>query len=137
MSGASWALQQAVYAALTGDAALTALIGGRVFDAVPPSPVFPYLVLAEARETAAGSGLAEHSLTLHVWSRGSGARESKQIAAAASAVLDGAALPLDRYLLVNLQFLSAEYTRQSDGQTWRGLLRFRAVTEAPTQGESS
>jgi hypothetical protein len=44
-------------------------------------------------------------------------------------VLDGAALTLSGHTLVSLAFLSADYSRQSDGETYRGSLRFRALTE--------
>ena len=42
-----WPLQQALHAALTGDAALQAFLGtpARVFDQVPQDSAFPYLVI--------------------------------------------------------------------------------------------
>jgi hypothetical protein len=129
MSGAAWALQQAVYTALTANAAVTSLCGGRVFDAVPRGSAFPYLVIGEAEESDAGAGASEHMLSLHLWSRGGGTREIKQLAAAVRTVLDGAALTLSGHTLVSLAFLSADYSRQSDGETYRGSLRFRALTE--------
>lgn len=128
MTAASWALQKAVYTALTADAALTALCSGRVFDAVPKSAAFPYVVIGEAEERDGGS-IVTHALTLHLWSRASGAREIKQIANAVRACLDGAHLTLDGHVLIDLAFVSADYVRQSDSETWRGSLRFRAVTE--------
>ena len=50
MSSASWALQQALVGILNADSLLQKLIGNppRLYDAVPRSAVFPYLVLAEA-----------------------------------------------------------------------------------------
>ena len=129
MTAAAWALQQAVYARLAADASLAAACGGRVFDAVPKGAAFPYLVIGEAEETATAAVAVEHALSLHLWSRGGGAREIKQLAAAVRASLDGAALALDGHVLVGLAFVSSDYNRQSDGETWRGSLRFRAVTE--------
>ena len=130
MSGAAWALQQAIYAALTANAAVTALCGGRVFDAVPRGSAFPYVVIGEAEERDAGTGASEHRLALHLWSRGGGSREIKQLAAAVKAALDGAPLTLSGHALISLTFLSADYTRQSDGETTRGSMRFRALTES-------
>ncbi len=49
-----------------------------------------------------------------------GHREAKQIAAAIRAALDGAALSLTGFALVDLRFLTADYARQPDGDTWRG-----------------
>jgi len=129
MSGAAWALQQAIYAALMANGAVTVLCGGRVFDALPRDPRFPYVVIGEADERDAGAGASEHRLALHLWSRGGGAREIKQLAAVVRAALDGAALTLSGHVLVSLTYLSADYTRQSDGETTRGTLRFRALTE--------
>ena len=129
MSGAAWALQQALYAALTANTAVTSLCGGRVFDAVPRDCPFPYVVIGEADERDAGAGASEHKLVLHLWSRGGGTREIKQLAAAVKAALDGAALALSGHALISLAFLAADYSRQSDGETYRGSLRFRALTE--------
>jgi hypothetical protein len=128
MTAASWALQKAVYAALTADPALVALCGGRVFDAVPKNAAIPYVVIGEAEERDGGS-VIRHALALHLWSRAGGAREIKQIANAVRACLDNAHLTLDGHALIALAFVSADYVRQSDGETWRGSIRFRAVTE--------
>jgi hypothetical protein len=121
----AWALQQAVYAKLVADG----VAGGRVFDAVPKNAAFPYAVLGDGEEADNGASTLIHTLTLHLWSRGGGAREIKQLAAAARTSLDGAALALDRQVLIALAFGASDYNRQSDGETWRGALRFRAVTE--------
>jgi len=129
MSAAAWTLQQAIYAALMANGGVTALSGGRVFDAVPRDPSFPYVVIGEADERDAGAGASEHHLALHLWSRSGGTCEIKQLAAAVKAALDGAPLVLSGHTLVSLTYLSANYTRQSDGETYRGSLRFRALTE--------
>lgn len=129
MTGAAWALQRAVYPALAADSTVTALCGGRLYDAVPREAAFPYAVIGEAEERDAGGGVIEHTLSLHLWSRGGGAREIKQLAAAVATALDGAALILDGHVLIDIAFVTADYTRQSDGETYRAGLRFRALTE--------
>lgn len=126
MTTPAWALQQAVYAALS---AAPSLCGGRIFDAVPKASAFPYIVIGDAIETAQGYGVIEHALTLSVWSRGQGMREVKQTGALIAARLDGAVLPLEGQVLIGLSFRSTDYRRQSDGETWRAALHFRAVTE--------
>lgn len=130
MSASAWVLQQAIYTALTGNADLTALCGGRIYDKVPQDAVYPYIVIGEADETAAGAGLTEHGVTLHLWSRYGGAREIKSLGAAIRTALDGVILPLDGHVMLGLMVLSADYLRQSDSETWRGSVRLRAVTEA-------
>ena len=134
MSSASWALQQAVYAALRASDAVKALAGDppRVFDAVPRRADFPYIVVGEDSEanwdTATEPG-SEHSLTIHVWSRAGGRKESKLAAEAVRECLDGAQLILDGHTLIDLRYLDADFTREADGETFRAALRFRAVTE--------
>ena len=133
-SDASWALQQAVFAALCANAEVQAALGTppRLYDAVPREAVFPYAVLGDGQEsdwsTATEQG-GEHTLAIHIWSRGSGHREAKQIAGAIRDGLTGAALVLTGFALIGIGFLSADYARQLDGETWRASLRFRAVTE--------
>jgi hypothetical protein len=133
MASAAWALQQAVFAALTNDAVLSALLGGtRVYDDVPVRAEFPYVTFAQSSERDWSTGSeagAEHVLTLHVWSRGGGRKEALAVMAAARAVLDDAALTLSGFRLVNLRHELSEARRDPDGETWHGIVRFRAVTE--------
>ena len=129
---AGFALQKAVFAALGGDAALAALVGGRIHDAAPRSPEFPYLTLAETavRDWSAGAEPgAEHRLTVHIWSRGAGKRQAFEIADRVGWVLHDQRLTLDGHRLVNLRHEFTEVRRDPDGLTWHGVLRFRAATE--------
>lgn len=128
----AWVLQQAIFAALSSNAAVKALVGNRIFDGVPETAALPYIVLGEASETAAADAAISHTLSLHIWSRAGGTREVKQIAAAMRSCLDGAALALPGYALIDLRFASADYSRQSDGKTFRAVLRFTALTEPNT-----
>lgn len=132
MSAAAWALQQAVFAALSANAAVQSAVASRIFDAVPETAALPYIVLGEASEknnaTASEAGSA-HTLSLHIWSRSGGTREIKQIAGVVRACLDHAALTLSGHTLIDIRFASADYSRQSDGKTFRAVLRFAASTE--------
>ncbi|GAA0548092.1 hypothetical protein FHS83_000951 [Rhizomicrobium palustre] len=131
MTAPSWALQRAIFAALSADAAVTALIGTRIYDGVPAAAPLPYLVLGESEERDASSDTpaTRHALRLTIWSRGGGTREVKEIAGAVIAVLHGAALTLSGHRLIDLAFTSAEYGRQSNGTATRAVLRFSAFTE--------
>ncbi len=133
MPSSSHALQQAVFAALSASAGLVARLGApRIFDGAPQGTPFPYLTFGQSRvvdwSTGTESG-AEHQLTLHVWSRAVGRRECVEIMSEAGAVLHDASLGLDGHHLVNLRLELREVRREPDGETWRGLLRFRATTE--------
>lgn len=127
---ASWALQQAVYAALTMDGGVEEALGGRVFDTPPRGAAFPYCVIGDDTmsdwSTATERG-SEHSLTLHVWSRADGRKQAKLAAEAVRDALDGADLALAG--LVSIRHLATEHARDSDGETVRAVLRFRAVIE--------
>src|ERR1700744_5899967 len=95
MTGASFSLQAAIFAALSPDSTLQSLIGARLFDDVPQAPAFPYAVIGDDAETnwdTATEAGSEHIVSIDVWSQGGGHKESKTIADAVRAVLDGAAL---------------------------------------------
>lgn len=133
MGNASWALQQAIFARLTSDSALLALLGGaRVYDDVPDRKLFPYVTFApaSARDWSTGSEAGtEHAVVLHVWSRGAGRKEALAIIEALRACLHDAALTLSGHRLVNLRHESSDVRRDTDGETFHGIVRLRAVTE--------
>jgi hypothetical protein len=134
MSSASLALQQAIFAALSANSDLQALIGDppRLFDFVPRDSAFPYVVIGDGTEsnwsTATEAG-SEHAVVLNVWSRSTGHKEAKQIAEVLRAALDNASLSLTGFALVGIRHLATDFARQPDGQTFRATLRFRAVVE--------
>lgn len=126
------ALQKAIFAALTADTAVGALIGDRIFDAAPRNAVFPYASFGEVRTTDWSTGTeagTEHRVTLHAWSRERGKAETLAILAVIEAALHDAALDLDGHRLVNLRAEGSSAAREPDGITWHGVLRVRAVTE--------
>jgi hypothetical protein len=134
MSSASWALQTAIFAALSADANIKSVLGDppRIYDEVPRNAAMPYLVLGDDKEsdwsTSTDSG-TEHALVLQVWSRGRGRKDSKTVAAIVGASLDDAALTLTGHKLIGIKHQSSEFLRQTDGRTYRAVMKFRAVTE--------
>lgn len=134
MSSPGFELQKAVYAALTGDAALQALLGGpRIYNDVPRGAGMPYVTLGETmvRDWSTGSDDGhEHLLTVSVWSEANGEREAHLVCSAVRAALHERPLALDGWRLVNLRHEFSEVRREADGETSRGLMRFRATTEA-------
>lgn len=133
MSSAGWALQKSVFASLTGDATVTALLGGtRVYDDVPRGVDYPYLTFGQstARDwSTGGEDGQEHIFTLHVWSRANGRRQTHEIMGAVRDALHDEALALDGHRLVNLRHEFSEARRDPDGETYHGVVRYRAVTE--------
>ena len=131
---ASLALQSAVVAALTANIDLTTATGGvaRIYDDVPPSTPYPYLSIGQTIERDWSTGTddgREHTFTLHVWSRTPGRRQVHEIASLVRATLHQAALPLSNHRLINLRHEFTEARREPDNETYRALIRFRAVTE--------
>lgn len=126
------ALQASVFARLQGDAALDALVGGDIYDALP-SGTLPPIYVALGPETAkdagdkSGAG-AWHRFVVSVVTSKSGFQTAKDAAAAVSDALHGADLALTRGHLVGLWFERAKAKRES-----RGLrcidLTFRARVE--------
>lgn len=133
MTSASSALRASVHAALANDSSLTALLGGaKIYDEVPRAAAFPYVTFGDSRATALaadGEAMEEHLIVLHAWSRQGGRYEAHIIAGALLAALDDAPLTLAGHHLVNMRFSVADIRREPDGQTYRALVRFRAVTE--------
>lgn len=133
MPTASWALQRAIHAALTDDPALTALLGGaHVYDHVPRGTSFPYVTFGWSTERDWSTGSEpghEHIVVLHVWSQARGRRQIQAIVSVIRARLHAQALALDGHALINLRHEATEIRRDPDGETLRGLIRLRGVTE--------
>ncbi len=126
-------LQKAIFAALAGDGALLALLGGaRIYDHAPANAAFPYITFGRTSlfdwSTGTESG-TEQLFTLHVWSKGKGKKETLEIMSRVQALLDGQSLALDGHHLVNLRQEFAEARHDDDLAIYHGLARFRAVTE--------
>ena len=133
MASAGLALQRAIHAALAGDGVLVGLLGGpQVFDDAPQATGFPFVTLGATTErdwsTATEDG-AEHIVTLHVWSRKAGRKEAREIMEAMKGVLHDRPLAVDGHRLVNLRHEFSEARRDADGETYHGIVRYRAVTE--------
>jgi len=137
---ASWALQRGVYQALAGSLDLTTLLGGvRVYDDAPQAAPDPFITLGQSviRDWSTGTeDGAEHNLTLHVWSRSGGKKQALEIIDAIRAVLHDRPLALADHHLVNLRHEFSEARLDPDGDTFHGIVRYRAVTE-PAQAAAA
>lgn len=133
MTSPGWDLQKSAYAALVADSVLDAMLGSAaIYDHVPQNASFPYVVIdqMQLRDWSTGTERgSEHILMLHVWSRYDGKREVYDIADAIRGILDDAQLTLDDHRLINLTHQYSDLKRDADGETYHGVLRFRAVTE--------
>ncbi len=132
-TAAGWALQKGLYQALQADPALIALLGApRIYDDAPQNAQFPYVTLSQTqiRDWSTGTETgAEHTVTLHVWSRSRGKKQAFEVLAAIQALLHDQTLPLENHRLVNMRHEFSQVRRDPDGETYHGIARFRAVTE--------
>lgn len=127
------ALQSAVFARLTQDAALSGLVAGAVYDALPPGPLPPLYValgpeVVRDRSDQTGAG-AEHDFTVSVVTDAAGFIAAKAAAVAVSDALVDAPLALSRGRLVGLTFLRAAAARVAGGTRRQINLSFRARVE--------
>lgn len=125
-------LQGAIFAALSGDAVLDALVGGAVHDAVPqPAPDLFVALGAEdvrGRSDVTGAG-AVHAVAISVVTTRDGYGDAKAAAARVSEILEAAALPLPRGRVVGVRFDKAR-ARRDEGEGVRRIdLRFRVRIE--------
>ncbi len=132
MSGyASWDLQKAIYTALTGDATLMALVSG-IHDYVPQDTAFPYVAIGEATaipfDTKSFDGM-EVTLTMHSWAREHGRKKVKDINAEIYRILHNQNITVANQSLILLRFDFEDTLNESDGITYHGVMRFRALLQ--------
>ena len=127
---ASYEIQQAIFDRLTGDSAFIA-VAGDVLDA-PRESTFPYVVLGEDLETpwdVFGRDGAECLVTLHIYSREPGFKQSKQILAEMVRALGDSPLSVDGFDLVHCWYNGSDSFREPDMKTRRIAVRFRVTTQ--------
>ncbi len=133
MTAAPLALQTAVLARLVADSGLAASsLAGRLFDAAPRDAAFPHLVVDEVTSrdrSGLDAPLAEHRLTLRIFSRKGGRREVLTLAGLAEAALDGASPALDGHRLVLMRRDTTEVRLLKDRLTAEAAIRLVALTE--------
>jgi len=130
---AALALQIAVLERLRDDPAVAASpLAGRIHDAAPRDAAFPHLVVDEAvsrDRSGLDAPLAEHRLSLRLFSRKGGRREVAALAGLVEAALEASDLALDGHRLVLLRRDATELRLRGDRLTAEAVLRFVALTE--------
>ena len=122
--------QKALYARLSGSAALAAAMGGtvRAYDAPPQTPTFPYIQFAESQVIDEGNecdvDLFELFSTIHVWSRDVGTVETKRIVGAVRELMN-AIFPMDNFSITVAKCENSQWFRDPDGISTHGVVVFR------------
>lgn len=130
MSDPSLDIQGAVVAVLKSVGALPSVVGGRVYDAVPPGATFPYISLGDGQvlpDKADCIDGAEVILQIDVWSRAVGYPEAKAIAKAVVAKLDDQPLSVPGQDVIVFEHESTRYLRDPDGLTRHAVITFRSL----------
>ncbi|MEM8790801.1 MAG: DUF3168 domain-containing protein [Pseudomonadota bacterium] len=132
----AWPLQEAVFQLLSGDAGLTALVGG-IYDAAPQQVSDAavdglYVTIgdevAEDWRTATDTG-ALHTLLISVHAPRRGFADAKQAAGLISDLLVGAEPAMSRGRIVQIRFIDARTARAENDALRRIDLRFRITLE--------
>ncbi|MFN7164203.1 MAG: DUF3168 domain-containing protein [Hyphomonas sp.] len=129
---AETSVQDALLSVLRSDAAVAEIFGPRIYDDESEAPAFPFVRLERHECRPAGASLGdatEHVVTLAVSSRDGGLREARGALATLRAAVDSAswALPEGRIALVHTIYSDA--MRQADRRAFRGVIRFRIISE--------
>ena len=122
MTDHHWNLQKAVYTALTG----AGVAGGRVYDDAPANPTFPYVQIGETQpipdDVSPGDEGSVETITLHVWSRERGQKETKQIFSAIYDALHQKSLAVTGRASALAWIRNSRSIRDPDGITRHGIL---------------
>lgn len=133
MSAPVTAVRESIRSALVANAGVLSLLRDAKIHADPPRHApFPHIAFVGARARENGTGSDEgHAieLDLGIWCRSKGSDEGLALADAVSAALPAPPLAMAGHRLINLIVLSVEPTALKDNETWRVLMRLRAVTE--------
>tara|TARA_X000001382_G_scaffold62661_1_gene43310 strand:- start:957 stop:1364 length:408 start_codon:yes stop_codon:yes gene_type:complete len=125
-----FALQSRIYATLNGDSNLTSTLGASIYDDVPQGSAYPFVSIGEEQSNEYGTmdldGM-DTALTIHVWSRYDGAKQTKDILDRIHTLLHDSSLSVTGFNLVNLRFEFSDIMRDPDGVTRHGVIRFRAT----------
>jgi hypothetical protein len=134
MSDPSVRLQAAVVARLKSDAALTALVAGRIYDEVPTAAIFPYINISGGQIVGDDDECAQTSevtYQLHVWTRPpSAGAKGKEIAGAVRTAMRPLLTVADFELLVQ-DFQQSQWLDDPDGQTKHAVVEFRFIIAHP------
>lgn len=133
----SWALQEALFAAICADPVCSETFGHRIYDGPPPlsgdaETQGLYLTFGdeEANDWSTATDLgASHLVRLDVHAPRRSFAEAKRAAAALSDAILGADFQMSRGRVVNTRFVDAR-TRREEGDALRRIeMRFRIIVE--------
>lgn len=134
MSTALNDIQKALYAILTGNADLMALITG-VFDHVPQNQAFPYITFGTRTETrldSMGTWGKDTTFEINIWTQAAGFKQTEDILEKVNTVIgDYPSLAVTGWTTICCRFENAVTMEDPDGETKRIAARYR-IQVVPT-----
>ncbi len=127
-------LQKLIFDRLKAVSAVTAFVGARIYDNVPPNAEFPYISFGShdfVPDDADCIFSGEHTFLLNVWSRKPGRVEAKQIVDEVRRALRRYDADMGAYGLLEMDIDFADVIMDGDGLTARGRVQIRALIEEP------
>lgn len=126
MSDPAYALQVVIFGLLNDP---SPPLVPRVYDSVPPNPVFPYVTIGECQVLGddtedCGDG-SEVFVQIHAWSRAVGFPEVKHLAAAIRTTLRRATYSLSGFDVTVAEYQQTRFLRDPDGKTSHAVVEFR------------
>jgi hypothetical protein len=121
-------LQGAIFTRLSTDTTLVTTLGAAVYDNVPSSATFPYVALGDITEVPSdtmGKTGRDITVTIHIWSRYVGMKQTKEIQNRIDELLDRWAPTVTGWNAVQMLQEFFETMRDPDGITRHGVSRYR------------
>lgn len=132
--GYALALQKALVAALKADPACLALVGGRVYDEPPQDAIRPFLRIGGMQPRAVRSDCgraANVTFGIEAASRplASGRVEATRCADAVQVAIDGAALVVAGFQVVQLHWQTTTVAQDVDGKSYTAIIAFTVLLD--------
>lgn len=130
---ANWELQEAIYAILISNTALTTALGGpKIYDYTPRRTKPPYITIGMSLIkdwSTSTEGGDEHIVTMHSWTDNRGRKQTDKILELTKLALANASMTMSNHKLVNMAYQFSEIRRDPDAESLHGIIRYRFVTE--------
>lgn len=127
------ALQTKLYSLLSSDSGaggVNTLVSGRIYDFVPDNPTYPFVTMGDIETRDWGSHTHdgfEADATIRVWSQGAGRKEALQVMARVYELLHNINLSITDYPTITCREADRRVVRESDGETYQGIQRYRII----------
>lgn len=122
-------IQKAIYDKLTASSSLMMSISG-IFNHVPQHTIFPYITigkLSAADISNLDKSGVEYQITINIWSREAGTKQTADIMEIIYALLHEGSLLMDGKSIVGMYIERTSIEIENDGLTYKGSIELRVV----------